>query len=190
MNTHEITEAMHEFDRNDQRSKDRFFRLVDKELTEMAANILHKFSKIHTLSPEDVVAELYPKLLRRPDLTFLSNRNQFYRYTYKIMLNLIYDYARRKHYKVQFDAYDEELNSFGFEDTFGNEDMELLLKCIDELMNSEDKKLTRIAAVASRRIFEGCPRKQLADEFNVDERTITRDWKAFVMYWKDFSAPI
>lgn len=183
---HDITDALQRFDKNDERSRNQLFKLVYPELELSAKRILMKFPKIGTLSPPDVVAELYTKLLRRDDLSFLANRTEFYRYTYRIMLNHILDHARLKHFKVRFEAYDEYLSRLGFEEAFEDEEMQWLLKCIDELADSGDPANARMAAVASRRIFESCQRKELAEEFGVHVRTITRDWNEFVQYWQMF----
>ena len=184
--THSVTRAIHAFDPNDQKSKNELFNLVYPQLKKMARNILFKFPAIETIAPDDLVAELYPRLLRRENLQFLHSREDFYRYTHRIMFNRIYDYKRGKRFNYQFDSYDEQLIQLGFEEELDKERMELLLKYIDELHEGRDDRMKRVATVASRRLFEGCSRKELAKMYNKDVKTITRDWQVFVAGWEQF----
>ncbi len=184
--THSVTDALHAFDHNDERSKNDLFNRVYPKLKKMAGNILFKFPAIETIAPEDLVAELYERLLRRDNFQFLQNRDQFYRYTHRIMFNRIYDYKRGKKFNYQFDVYDEQFVQLGFEESLDEEQMELLLKFIDTLHESGKPKMQRAATVASRRLFEGTSRKELAKMYDKDVKTITRDWQVFVAGWEQF----
>ncbi len=184
--THSVTDALHAFDPDDEKSRNELFNLVFPQLKKMARNILFKFPAIETISPEDLVAELYPKLLKRENLQFLKNREQFYRYTHRVMFNRIYDYKRGRRFNYQFDSFDEQMAQFGLEDKLDEEQMQLLLKYIDGLHEMANDRMKRVATVASLRLFENCSRIELAKMYNKDVKTITRDWQLFVTGWNAF----
>ena len=179
-----ITYALQRFDAGNPRSREELFRLVYDELHNIAEHLLFRFPKMRqTWSPENVISELYLRLLKRPDLNF-PDRANFYQYACGVMRHLIIDYARKKHYKVQFVSEDKLLNRLGFVHVMSEHDIKALDDFLERL--KKDLKTERIANVAERRIYDGMDRRELAELFEVTERTITRDLTAFREAWKTY----
>ena len=162
----EITRALHEFDPGDQEKKNRLFQLVYPEFEAIADRLLRKFPRIDTLSPADIIGEVYIKLERRENLSF-ADRINFYRYSCRLMSNLLIDYMRKKEKKVQFITADKVL---GLEMTFTSSGLMDLQNALDEL----HKINSRLAEVAELRIYGGLSREELASHLGVTERTISR----------------
>ena len=165
----DITRALREFDPEDEDKKNRLFKLVYQEVEEIAERLLRKFPRINTLSPADIVGELYIKLEKRSDLSF-EDRTSFYRYTCRVMSNLLIDYMRKKRNKVQFVTASDEL---GLKNSLNVNELMDLQKALEQLY----KVKRRLGEVAELRIYGGLSREELASHLQVTERTITRDLK-------------
>jgi RNA polymerase sigma factor (TIGR02999 family) len=181
--TRNITRALGAFDRENPQTGDQLFNLVYGELRHIAERLLSRFAKVQgTLSPENLISELYIRLCRRESLAFPS-RADFYQYCCGVMRNLITDYARKKRYKVQFVSEDWLQNELGFAHVMGEDELKQLDDFLDRLKRDPDT--ARIASAAELR-FEGMERKEIAGLLGVVERTITRDLAAFRAAWEAY----
>jgi RNA polymerase sigma factor (TIGR02999 family) len=171
----EITGWLARWREGDQEARDRLFAVVHPHLQQLAARLLQRERRDHTLEPNAVVNELYLRLLGSQPISF-QDRAHFLAIAAQTMRRILIDHARARvagkrggeQRRVPLSAVD------GSDATTSN----------DELIDLDDQ-LSALAAVDARaarvvelRFFGGLCEEDVAEVLQVSVITVKRDWKA------------
>ena len=170
----DITQALKAYSPENEVAKNHLFNVLNNRLQDRANKVLRKFPKAETISPEDLVAELYIRLSRRDNLDF-EDRTNFFRYASRIMYNILIDHMRKARKKVIHIDAEEHLGLKAFETP---EEVIALRECIDQLYRLSERKkdVINLGDLLDQRIFIGLSREEMADHYSVNVRTITRHY--------------
>ena len=167
------------------RNADRYFSVLYEELHRAAARELRRNSAA-VLSPTTLLHETFLNVSLR-DSAELADRTRFMAYASRAMRGLIIDHLRRD--KTQKRGSEFEVVSLSDElkiDATGDVKMDLLRDALDALTSVDP----RLAQCVDLKFFCGFSFRDIAQLWNVSERTVLRDWdKARVLLNRLLSGP-
>jgi RNA polymerase sigma-70 factor, ECF subfamily len=172
METHEITELLHDYKGGDRQALDRLMPLVEPELKRIARRYMQIEAPGEILQPTALVNEALMKLIKE-NLT-PEDRGQFYGFLKRRMRQVLVDYARERRtlrrgnrpHRVELSEI-KELSS--------EKSKELVL--LDEALTELAKKHQRKVAVIEYRFFIGLSFEETAEVMGLARRTVQRDWE-------------
>jgi RNA polymerase sigma factor (TIGR02999 family) len=157
--------------KSDRNSADRLFSCLYNELHRLAVRELRRNSPA-SLSPTALLHETYLNVSQRKSADF-TDRPRFMTYAARAMRGLIIDHLRRA--KRQKHGGDFEVVSLSDELPIchaGDIEVETLREALDELAAIDQ----RLARCVDLRFFCGLGVRDIAQLWNVSERTVLRDW--------------
>lgn len=151
---------------------------VYDELRALAANYLRRERPDHTLQPTALVHEAYLKLMQRATLD-IRNRTHFFALASGAMRQILVDHARahralKRGGGWQRIAVDESL---GVRDGRFEDVLEL-----DEALTKLAERDARAARIVELRFFGGLTEPEVAQEMEMSERWVRKQW-AFARAW-------
>lgn len=158
-------------------SEDRaqLFAALYSELRRTAERELRRGSAI-TLSPTALLHETYLNLSQRDSLVF-TDRNQFMAYAARSMRGLIVDYLRSRHAQKRGASF--EITSLPAELPHVTEEFNDQLAQLDKLNEALESLAqidSRLAECVDLRFFCGFSVDEIAQMWDVSERTVRREW--------------
>jgi RNA polymerase sigma factor (TIGR02999 family) len=171
----EITGWLARWREGDQHARDRLFAVAQPHLRELAARLLQRERRDHTLEPNAVVNELCLRLLGTQPLTF-QDRAHFLAIAAQTMRRILIDHARARvagkrggvQHRVPLSAVD------GWDAAVPSED----LMDLDTQLSALAAADPRAARVVELRFFGGLGEAEVAAVLDVSVITVKRDWKA------------
>jgi RNA polymerase sigma-70 factor (ECF subfamily) len=169
----EITRLLREVKAGNVEAESVLIDAVQRELRQIAGNLLRAERPGHTLQPTALVNEAYLQLLK-DEQTDWKDRNHFFAAAAQSMRRILVDYARtRKAAKREGARQRVELTEF----------MAVSDDRLDEIL-AIDEALTRLAEWAPRhcrivelRFFTGLTEGETADVLGIARRTVSREWR-------------
>jgi RNA polymerase sigma-70 factor, ECF subfamily len=159
-------------------AQDRLASLVYRELRKLAASKLRAERQGHTLSPTALANEAWVRFGSGIPQMDLEDRRHFYGVAATSMRRILVEYARRKN-AVKRGEGAEQVEIEAIDPAAPN----------DERLVRLDEALTRLASIRPRsahvvelRFFGGFTHSEIAEQLNVERRTVDRDWE-FAKAW-------
>ena len=171
MNDGELLAMVRTADTGDGRARDRLFAALYDELHRMASRELRR-NAAATLSPTTLLHETFLNVALRESAEF-ADRPRFMAYAARAMRGLIIDYLRRGNAKKR---------GAEFEITALNDDLPLCaednieVERLREALDSLAKIDARLAECVDLKFFCGFSFAEIAQLWEVSERTVQRDW--------------
>jgi RNA polymerase sigma factor (TIGR02999 family) len=171
----EITGWLAQWRDGDADARDRLFAVVHPHLSHLAAGLLRRERRDHTLEPNAVVNELYLRLLGGQPLSF-QDRAHFLAIAAQTMRRILIDHARSRAAGKR----GGEQRRVPLSDIQGG-----TVEAMDDQLIDLDDQLAALAAVDPRaarvvelRFFGGLREEDVAEVLQVSVITVKRDWKA------------
>lgn len=147
------------------------FQLVYHDLKNIAKHRLASERKGHTLQATALVHEAFLRLAEGKTLD-LKDRNHLLALSSRVMRHVLVDYARKRKSKQEFINEDEPFEPV----TVLDPDHHIDVLDLDHALNRMEKDLSRLVRVVECKFFACMTTAEIADTFDVSERTIERDW--------------
>jgi RNA polymerase sigma factor (TIGR02999 family) len=171
----EITTWLAKWREGDAQARDRLFAVVHPQLRQIAARLLQRERRDHTLEPNAIVNELYVRLLGNQSLDF-ADRAHFFAVAAQTMRRILIDYARAR----VADKRGGEQSRVPLSEDLGAQaplSSEALLDLNTFLAKLEEAD-PRAAQVVELRFFGGLREEDIAEVLQISVITVKRDWKA------------
>ena len=179
MTSHEqITRWLGLWRQGDEQARDRLFAALQPELRQIAANLLQRERRDHTLEPNALVNELCLRFFANQPLSY-QNRAHFFAIAARIMRRILLNYARDQHREkrggkaVQISLSEVSVASFGVPEE---------LIALDEALKRLSLEDERKGRVVELRYFGGLENDEIAEVLGVSSITVMRDWR-FAKAW-------
>lgn len=147
------------------------FQLVYHDLKNIAKHRLASERSGHTLQATALVHEAFLRLAEG-EAPELKDRNHLLALSSRVMRHVLVDYARKRKSKHDFINENEQVETATVLDP--NHHIDIL--DLDRALNRMEKNLSRLVRVVECKFFACMTTAEIADIFNVSERTIERDW--------------
>ena len=174
----DLTQILQAVERGEENSSERLLPLVYDELRRLAAIKMSREAQNQTLQPTALVHEAWLRLTTDEEMGW-QNRGHFFGAAAEAMRRILIERARRrsrlKHGGGQRLLDIEELD---LADTTPDEKVLLIDEALERLQ-AEDPEKARIVVM---KFFGGLTNREVAESFNVTERTIERQW-AYAKAW-------
>jgi len=157
---------------------DRLFVLVYDELRRIAARLMHRERRAHSLQPTALVHEAYLRLAGESSVHWES-RAQFLRVAARAMRRILVDHARRR----QALKRGRGIRHVTLDDRVaGSQEKHLDILVLDEALGRLSSLDERMARVVELRVFGGMKMEEIAHVLLVSRRTTYDDWD-FAKRW-------
>lgn len=159
----------------DAHARDQLFAVVQPELRQIAAHLMQRERRDHTLEPNALVNELCVRLLGNRPVSY-QNRAHFFAVAAQAMRRILIDHARAR----VADKRGGEQQRVPLSDVDGWH----VLTPSDDLLALDTALVTletvdpRAAHVVELRFFGGLREDEVAEALGVSAITVKRDWKA------------
>jgi RNA polymerase sigma factor (TIGR02999 family) len=174
--TEEITLWLARWRAGDEAARDRLFATVQPYLTQLAAGMLRRERRDHTLEPNAVVNELYLRLLAGGGGLSFRDRAHFMAVSAQTMRRVLIDHARARQADKRGGVQQRVPLSgvaVAAPAALGAELIDL-----DEQLEALATADPRAARVVELRFFGGLREEDIAEVLQVSVITVKRDWKA------------
>jgi RNA polymerase sigma factor (TIGR02999 family) len=171
----DITGRLARWRDGDDEARNQLFALVQPQLRHLAARLLQRERRDHTLEPNAVVNELCLRLIGNAPLSY-QDRAHFFAVAAQTMRRILIDHARAraagKRGGKQRRVALSDLDGWG---TLPPSDELLDLDTLLSVLETAD---ARAARVVELRFFGGMQEEEIAEALGVSVITVKRDWKA------------
>jgi RNA polymerase sigma factor (TIGR02999 family) len=167
----ELSDLMQAADVGDSRARHRLFAVFYNELHRMASRELRRNSSM-TLTPTTLLHETFLSLSMRDSAEF-GDRSRFMAYAARAMRGLIVDYLRRGN--AQKRGREFEITSLP-EEVLPAIQSDLEIEQLHEALDMLSVLDSRLAECVDLKFFCGLSFGDIAQLWQVSERTVQRDW--------------
>jgi RNA polymerase sigma-70 factor (ECF subfamily) len=171
----EITGWLTKWREGDEQARDQLFAVVHPQLRQIAARLLQRERRDHTLEPNAVVNELCVRLFGSQPIAY-EDRAHFFAIAAQTMRRILIDHARARVAEKR----GGEQRRVPLSDVGG---WSAAIPCeqlldLDTLLSALEKADPRAARVVELRFFGGLREEDVAEVLKVSVITVKRDWKA------------
>jgi RNA polymerase sigma-70 factor, ECF subfamily len=169
----EITQILHDWNGGDTDAKERLLPFVYNELKRQARFLMSKERQNHTLQPTALVHEAFLKLNEQTGIDW-QNRSHFYGIISRLMRQILVDHARshaaekRGSNAIHFSLDDVQIPI---------EERASSILAVDEVLQKLAEFDERQAQIIEMRFFGGLNNAEIAENLQISERTIGREWQ-------------
>ncbi|MCA9736864.1 MAG: sigma-70 family RNA polymerase sigma factor [Gemmatimonadota bacterium] len=168
---HAITHALHQVSEGDAEAQDRLWRLTYDELYRLASRLMSHERVGHTLSPADLIGELWLKLVDQDRINW-RDRAHFYGVAARACRRILIDHARRhRAQKRGSGAARVTIDRIQIQTDDGAEDLVALDQALARLREMDD----RLYQVVELRYFGDLSEEETAQMLEISTRTVRRD---------------
>jgi RNA polymerase sigma factor (TIGR02999 family) len=171
----DITARLGRWRAGDDQARDELFAIVHPQLRQLAAGLLRRERRDHTLEPNAVVNELYLRLLGGATVSY-QDRAHFFAIAAQTMRRILIDHARARVAEKRGGAQERVPLSAVDGWTAGTAPEDLL--DLDAQLTALAEADPRAARVVELRFFGGLREEDVAEVLHVSAITVKRDWKA------------
>jgi RNA polymerase sigma-70 factor, ECF subfamily len=171
----EITGWLTRWREGDEQARDRLFSVVQPQLRLIAARLMQRERRDHTLEPNAVVNELYLRLLGSQPISY-EDRAHFFAIAAQTMRRILIDHARARVAGKRGGEQQRVALSDAGGWTAAIPSEQLL--DLDRLLLALEQADPRAARVVELRFFGGLREEDVAEVLKVSVITVKRDWKA------------
>ena len=172
--TEEISLILKSWSDGNRQSADELMAAVYGELHRIAAQYLKKERSDHTLQPTALVHEAFLKLSEQTGIDW-QNRSHFYGVASRLMRQILVDHARlhatnkRGNHPIHFSLDDVQIPV--------EERAESILT-LNEVLGRLEEFDEQQARIVEMRFFGGMNNGEIAENLDISERTVGREWQA------------
>ena len=172
--TSEITQILQDWNSGSEAAKEQLLPFVYEELKRQARYLMAGERTNHTLQPTALVHEAFLKLSEQTGIEW-RDRSHFYGFASRIMRQILVDHARlhaaakRGSHPIHFSLDDVQIPV--------EERAEAIL-ILNEVLERLEKFDEQQAKVVEMRFFGGMTNAEIAENLNIAERTVGREWQA------------
>jgi len=172
---HEITLMLENLRSPESTAVDDLLSLVYSEMHQLAAVMLSRERRGHTLAVTDLVHEAYLRLFDSEKLQW-QDRRHFFGSAAKAMRRVLVDHARRKNAnkRIPKDAF-VPLEDSG--ELFGDLKPPEFI-ALDDALKDLEKLDPRQAEIVELRYFAGLTESEVAEILNLSRQTVSLDWRS------------
>jgi RNA polymerase sigma-70 factor, ECF subfamily len=169
----EITQILHDWNGGDTDAKERLLPFVYNELKRQARFLMSKERQNHTLQPTALVHEAFLKLNEQTGVDW-QNRSHFYGIISRLMRQILVDHARshaaekRGSNAIHFSLDDVQIPI---------EERASSILAVDEVLQKLAEFDERQAQIIEMRFFGGLNNAEIAENLQISERTVGREWQ-------------
>jgi RNA polymerase sigma factor (TIGR02999 family) len=168
---HDITNLLQEVVHGNRQAEESFFRLVERQLREIAENQLRRFGPDSLLQPTALVNEAYLKIFRQNlEPGAFEGRNHFFALVARAMRQILVDYARKRL------AEKRRTPSEPFPGSTGHWKRWQEIVAVNDLLDRLAREDPKVAELVSLRFYGGFSMKEAAEILGVSLRTAQRYW--------------
>jgi RNA polymerase sigma factor (TIGR02999 family) len=173
--TAQITQWLGRWREGDTQARDQLFAVVHPELQHLAARLLRRERRDHTLEPNAVVNELYLRLIGGESVSY-QDRAHFLAIAAQTMRRVLIDHARARIADKRGGALQHVPLSDAGQAAAGISCEQLI--DLDTELAALALADPRAARVVELRFFGGLREEDVAEVLGVSVITVKRDWKA------------
>jgi RNA polymerase sigma-70 factor, ECF subfamily len=169
----EITLILQDWNGGDVDAKERLLPFVYDELKRQARFLMSKERSNHTLQPTALVHEAFLKLNEQTGIDW-QNRSHFYGIISRLMRQILVDHARshaaekRGSNAIHFSLDDVQIPI---------EERANSILAVDEVLRELAAFDERQAKIVEMRFFGGLNNAEIAENLQISERTVGREWQ-------------
>lgn len=166
----DITYLLHQWREGDRAAEQELFALVTPNLRRLAQYLMQRERKGHTLGPNDLVNEVYIKLVAAKDRDW-QNRGHFFALAARAMRRYLIDYARGRP-DAEFVAID------GMEEILPAGSVKIhMAVTVDKLLNELSESHPEWCQLVEVKYFLGLTDEEAAETLGLKLRTMQRMWR-------------
>jgi RNA polymerase sigma factor (TIGR02999 family) len=166
----EVTVLVQRFSAGEPGARERLWEAILPVLTRIARSQKRRERSGHTLETANIVSELFLRLDAGARQGWESSQH-FYATASKVIRNILIDYARRRGARAEGAPQVELEDGLGV--TAASLDAAI---DVDRAIEDLQGERPRVASVVEGRVFGGKTVEELAEELNISERQVKRDW--------------
>jgi RNA polymerase sigma factor (TIGR02999 family) len=172
--TLEITQILQDWNNGDEEAKERLLPFVYDELKRQARLLMSKERADHTLQPTALVHEAFLKLSKQSGIEW-KDRSHFYGIASRLMRQILVDHARlyasdkRGNNPIHFSVDDVQIPIEMRADS---------ILALDEVLQRLEKFDEQQAKIVEMRFFGGMNNQEIAENMEISERTVGREWQS------------
>lgn len=172
--TPEITQILQDWNNGDENAKERLLPFVYDELKRQARRLMSKERADHTLQPTALVHEAFLKLLKQSGIEW-RDRSHFYGIASRLMRQILVDHARlyasdkRGSNPIHFSIDDVQIPIETRADS---------ILALNEVLKRLEEFDEQQAKIVEMRFFGGMTNQEVAENLDISERTVGREWQS------------
>ena len=172
--TPDITQILQDWNSGDEKAKERLLAVVYDELKRQARFLMSKERADHTLQPTALVHEAFLKLSKQSKIEW-KNRRHFYGIAAHLMRQILVDHARlyaagkRGGNPIHFSLDDVQIPVEQRADS---------ILALDEVLERLEALDEQQARIVEMRFFGGMTNQEIAENMEISERTVGREWQS------------
>ena len=168
----QVTKLLHELRRGNREAEAKVMSLVYRDLRKVAARLMSRERRDHTLQATAIVHEAYLRLVSNPEQDW-RDRAHFFAVAAGVMRHILVDYARKREAGKRGGArervdFDQVLLATG-------ENADTVLE-VDRVLSRLEQVDPRLCRVVELRFFGGLTEEETAEVLGVSAVTVKRDW--------------
>ena len=168
-----ITQLLADYRNGHEQAMESLFPIVYEELRRIARKQLYRVSGVNTLCATALVNEAYLKLLKCHS-SQASDRVHFFAIAATAMRQILINYAQQKHAQKR----GGDWLKVTFEEALSTEECGIdQLLAINRALEELEQLDENLARLIELRFFAGLTEIEVASIFEVNERTVRRNWK-------------
>lgn len=148
------------------------FRMLYKELRQMALRQMQRERIGHTLAPTALVHEAYLRLVKQREKTWQS-RGHFLAVAAQVMRRVLVDYARTRNASKRGGTMPQEVLT---ENLIAGPGIDVRILDLDRALSRLAELDSRQARIVEFRFFGGMSDEEAAGVLGISLRTVRRDW--------------
>lgn len=170
----EITQILQDWNDGNEAAKEHLLPFVYDELKRQARILMSSERKNHTLQPTALVHEAFLRLSRQTGIDW-KNRSHFYGIASRLMRQILIDHARlhatakRGNRPIHFSLDDVQIPIEERADS---------LLVLNDVLGRLEKFDEQQAKIVEMRFFGGMNNGEIAENLDISERTVGREWQA------------
>ena len=170
----EITRILQDWNGGKAEAKDELLPFVYDELKRQARYLMSGERKNHTLQPTALVHEAFLRISQQTGIDW-QNRSHFYGIASRLMRQILVDHARlhatakRGNRPIHFSLDDIQIPIEERADS---------LLVLNDVLDRLEKLDEQQAKIVEMRFFGGMNNGEIAENLNISERTVGREWQA------------
>ena len=170
-----ITEVIQEIAQGNRNQVGALFSLVYPNLRQMAARLLSRERRGHSMEPTTLVHEAYLKLVDQRYATW-KTKSHFFAVGAEAMRRILVDHARHRHrLKHGGNMLRITLTDLNAKSLSVNRDQDVL--AVAELLDKLEKLDPRQAKIVELRFFGGLTLDEAAEALDISRRTVAYEWR-------------
>lgn len=176
----EITQLLGRVEAGDDSARDQLLVAAYDELHAQAERLMQGERREHTLQPTALVHEAALRMLDAASLARIQNRKHFYWAMSRAMRQVLVDHARARGAQRRGGEYKRVPLDYALKQLEETGEVDLI--ALDDVLTRLDALNARMHNIVMLRFFGGLEVSEVAQQLDVSESTVKKDWQ-FARAW-------